>query len=304
MVEDIGSIVRKGFGTWAGNLNLCVPFVLRMIVSIVFFVFSILLFTMIFLVPAMSETIDPSSMTQDEMLDLMYSVFYDNVPMMIIFSIILFVIYLLIDSFIMAGAIGMVREALEKGHTGLRTMITAGSRNYLSLFFANILIILLILTGVIFLVPGILSVDDISILFSNPDMAAVSASLLVLGIFVWILYILLISILFFMVDYVLVADELDPISAIETAVSFVLSNKLTSIGMWSIVIGISFILRVIGELTAYIDIVAQLWFLADLVLSTLVIQPLIAVWLTRFYLNRTKGNYTPLRIIYWKTDHV
>ncbi|MBP1909130.1 hypothetical protein [Methanolobus bombayensis] len=287
MVEDISSVVRKGFGTWTGNLNLCVPFILKMVLSIIFLFFSMVLFALIFLVPAMSDTIDPAAITQDQMLGLMYSVFYENIFLVTIFSILMFLVYMLVDSFITAGAIGMAKEALENGHTHVSTMLTTGKRNYINLFFANLLIILLILAGVIFLVPGILSIDDFSILLSNPDMATASASLLLLGIILWVFYILFISVLFFLVNYVLVTDELDPISAIETGVSFVLSNKIASIGMWLIIIGISLILALIGEITSYIDIVAQLWSLADFLLSTIVIQPLVTVWLTRFYLDRT-----------------
>jgi len=288
MVEDIGTLVRKGFGTWTGNLNLCVPFILKIVASVIFFMFSMILFTILFIVPAMSGTIDSASMTQDEMLDLMYSVFYEHILVIAIFSIVLFAIYMIIDSFIMAGAIGMAKEALEKGHTSISTMFTTGKRNYLNLFFVNALIVLLILAGVIFLVPGLLSIDDINILLSNSDMATASLSLLALGVFLWVFYIIIISLLFFLVNYVLVADELDPITAIETGVSIVLSNKLASIGLWLVVMGISFVLGFIGQITSYVEILSQLWSLFDLLLSTIVIQPLITVWLTRFYLDRTE----------------
>jgi hypothetical protein len=288
MVEDIGTLVRKGFGTWTGNLNLCVPFILKIVISILFFMFSVGLFTILFIVPAMSDTVDPANMTQDEMLDLMYSVFYEHMLFIVIFSIVLFLIYLVIDAFIMAGAIGMAKEALEKGHTSVSTMVTIGKRNYINLFFVNILILLLILAGVIFLVPGILSIDDINILLSNPDMAVASVSLLALGIIIWAFYIIIISLLLFAVNYVLVADELDPITAIETGVSFVLSNKMASVGLWLIIMGISFVLGFIGQVTSYVEILAQLWSLFDLLLSTVVIQPLITVWITRFYLDRTE----------------
>ena len=287
MVEGVGTIVRKGFGTWTGNLNLCIPFILKMVASIVFFMFAVMMFTILFVVPAMSNTIDPASMTQDEMLDLMSSVFYENMLVITIFSVFMFLIYMIIDSFITAGAIGMAKEALEKGHTRVSTMFTTGKRNYLNLFFVNILILLLILAGFIFLVPGILSMGDISLLLSNPDMAASSVSLLVLGMMVWTLYIIIVSLLLFLVNYVLVADELDPLSAIETGVSFFLSNKLASTGIWIFIVGIIFALEIVGQITSYIDIVSQLWSLIDLLLSTIMIQPLIAVWLTRFYLDRT-----------------
>nr|WP_321498493.1 hypothetical protein [uncultured Methanolobus sp.] len=287
MVEDIGTIVRKGFGTWTGNLNLCMPFILKMVASIVFFMFAIMLFTILFVVPAMSNTIDTASMTQDEMLDLMSSVFYENMLVITVFFIFMFLIYMVIDSFITAGAIGMAKEALERGHTNVNTMFIIGKRNYLNLFFVNILMILLIVAGVIFLVPGILSIGDINILLSNPDMAASSVLLLLLGSVIWAFYILVISLLLFLVNYVLVADELDPITAIETGVSLVLSNKLASIGIWLFIMGIFLLLELVGQITSYVDIIAQLWSLIDLLLSTIMIQPLVAVWLTRFYLDRT-----------------
>jgi hypothetical protein len=119
-------------------------------------------------------------------------------------------------------------------------------------------------------------------------MAASSALLLFLGTVAWVFYILVISLLLFLVNYVLVVDELDPISAIESGLSFVLSNKLASIGIWLFVMGILVTLEFIGQITSYVDIVAQLWPLVDLLLSTILIQPLITVWLTRFYLDRTE----------------
>ncbi|WMW24896.1 hypothetical protein RE474_12550 [Methanolobus sediminis] len=288
MVEDIGTLVRKGFGTWTGNLNLCLPFILKIVASIMFFMFAVFLFTIMFIAPEMSDTIDPANMAQNELLDLLHSVFYENMLYIAVFSVFMFLIYMVIDSFITAGAIGMAKEALEKGHTKIGTMFTTGKRNYLNLFFVNVLILLLILAGMIFLVPGILSIDDINILLSNPDMAVASASLLVLGVIVWGFYILFISFLLFLVNYVLVVDELDPITAIETGVSLVLSNKLASIGIWLFIMGILFVLEFIGQITSYVDIIAQLWSLIDLLLSTIVIQPLVAVWLTRFYLDRTE----------------
>jgi hypothetical protein len=288
MAEDIGTLIRKGFGTWTGNLNLCMPFILKIVVLVVFSMISVFLFALIFLVPEMSDIADPASIAQNEMLGIMYSVFYERMLAVAIFSLILFLIYMLIDSFVTAGAIGMAKEALEKGHTSIRTIFTTGKKNYLNLFFVNILVLLLILAGVIFLVPGILSMDDISLLLSNPEMAASSALLLFLGTVAWVFYILVISLLLFLVNYVLVVDELDPISAIESGLSFVLSNKLASIGIWLLVMGILVTLEFIGQITSYVDIVAQLWPLVDLLLSTILIQPLITVWLTRFYLDRTE----------------
>lgn len=289
MAEDIGTVISKGFGTWTKNLNICVPFILEMITAIAFFVFSLLIFTLIFIIPVVSQqNIDPASLSPEEMLSMFSNVFSENMWLLILVGIVIFLLYMLVQSFFAAGAIGMARAASEKGNTNLQDMFHAGRENYLNLFLVNILVSLLAIAGLVFLVPGIISIGDISIFLANPDSAVAGVTILTIGMLAWVLYIISLSLLFFLVDYALVIDGLDPIGAIEQGISVFRNNIFSVFLMWLWVVGITVALALIGEATSYVDVVAQLWSFAEFILSTIVIQPLIVVWLTRFYLNRTE----------------
>ncbi|WP_340818440.1 hypothetical protein [Methanolobus sp. WCC4] len=289
MVEDIGAVISKGFGTWKRNLNICVPFILELVTVILFFILGILIFTLIFIMPLVSQqNIDPESLSPDEMLSLFSSVFSESMFLMIVVGLVLLLLYMVFSSFFTAGAIGMAKKALETGHTDLHDMFRAGSENFLNLFLTNVLISLLTIAGLVFLVPGIISIGDVSLFLSNPESEAAGATLLVLGMLAWVFYIIALSIVLFFVNYALVVDNLDPISAIETGLAFFRHNILSAIFMWLFIIGVTVFISVIGEVASYVDVIAQLWSFAELILSTIVIQPLITVWLTRFYLDRTE----------------
>ncbi len=291
MVEDIGTVIRKGFGTWTRNLNLCVPFILEMITALIFFVLALLLFTLIFVAPLVSQqNIDPSSITQNDMLNIMESALSESIWVLVSGGVVLFLLYTLVQSFLAAGAIGMAKEASEKGNTSISDMLLSGKMNFFNLFLTNILVYLLALSGLVFLIPGIISIGDLTVFLSNPENALESASLLLAGLFIWIVYIILLSIIFLLVDYALVIDGLDPLTAIEKGISFILSNKFPALVMWFLVVGISVFLNLIGEAASYVDLISQIWSFGEFILSTIVIQPLITVWLTRFYLDRKGRN--------------
>jgi hypothetical protein len=260
-----------------------------MITAIAFFVFALLVFTLVFIVPMISEqNIDPESISPEEMLNMFSSVFSESMLLLIIVGIVLLMLYMLVQSFFAAGAIGMAKVALEKGHTTLSDMFRAGRDNFLNLFLVNILVSMLAIAGLIFLVPGIISIGDISLFLSNPDSEAAGVAALIIGMLVWALYIIGLSIIFFLVDYALVVDGLDPISAIEKGISVFKHNIFSVFIMWLLVVVISAFLTLIGEATSYVDVVAQTWSFVEFILSTIVIQPLITVLLTRFYLTRTE----------------
>ncbi|MDY0389056.1 MAG: hypothetical protein RBT65_18435 [Methanolobus sp.] len=289
MLEDIGTLISKGFGTWTKNLNICVPFIFDMMAAIVFFIFSLFVFTVIFIVPLVSQqNIDPESISPEEMLSMFSNVFSENMWLLILVGIIIYLLYMLVQSFFAAGAIGMARSASQKGNTDLRDMFHAGRENYLNLFLIKLLVSLLVLSGMVFLVPGIISIGDIDIFLTNPDSGFVGTTILTVGMLVWVLYLIILSLVFFLVEYALVIDGLDPIGAIEQGISVFRKNMFPAFLIWFWVIILTVALTLIGEIISYVDIVAQIWPFLQLVLSIIVIQPLIAVWLTRFYLNRTE----------------
>ncbi|WP_094228486.1 DUF7847 domain-containing protein [Methanolobus psychrotolerans] len=289
MVEDIGTVIRKGFGTWTRNLNICVPFILEVLAAIVFLIFTLIFFMMVVIVSLGSrQDIDPANISPEEMLGIFTSIFSEGIWLLIIGGIILFLLYMVVQSFLTAGAIGMAKTASEKGNTNLSDMFDAGKNNFFNLFLTKVLVFLLIIAGLVFLIPGIISIGDVSIFLANPEIAPAGASLLLIGLLVWGLYLLALSIIFLLVDYALVIDGLDPISAIEKGISVLLSNKFPAFMIWILIMGISLSLALISEVTSNVEIISQIWSYLDFILSIIVIQPLIVVWLTRFYLNRTE----------------
>lgn len=289
MVEDIGTVINKGFSTWKRNLNICVPYILEMITAAFLLIIATVVFIIIFIMPLVSQqNLDPEALTPDVMLNLVDSLFSESLFLLIVAGLVFLLLYMLFSSFFTAGAIGMAKKASEEGNTSINDMFRAGSENFLNLFLTNVLISLLTIVGLVFLVPGIISIGDVSLFLANPESEAAGVTLLMLGILAWTLYMIVLNILLFFTSYALVIDELDPISAVERSLSFFRNNISSVILIWLFVMAIGILLAIIGEMLSSVDVIAQLWSFAQSILSIVVIQPLVTVWLTRFYLNRTE----------------
>lgn len=287
MTEDITTILHKGFSTWKRNLAICVPFVLEILSTVFLVSVFTVLFAMLFVIPAATANgLDPAQLTPEEFLTITKSLLTGSRWSLLAFGTVFILIYMLVQSFFLAGAIGMSKEASERGDTSIRDMSAYGRRNVLNLFLARVLVLLLALAGVIFLVPGILSIGDLGILLNDPQQALTGTFMLLFGFLVWFFYLLAISIVLIFVQYALVLDDLDPVSAIEKGVSVFASNKSSTLALWLFLMAIAVLFGLIGEFAGYVDILSQVWSLTDFMLTLLVIQPLTTIWWTRLYLNR------------------
>ncbi len=288
MKESIGMVIEKGFSTWKRNLSIAFPFVLEFFMAMVIFGLAIFAFVLFFVVPALDKNnIDPEQMDPESLLLLIGFAFSDHIIGVFLLVLVFLLLYMFMSSFFMAGAIGMSKNASEKGDTRISDMFSYGAKNARNMFFTRIMISLLALAGVIFLVPGILSIDNIDTFLNDPVNSMASMSVITFGLLLWSLYILMISVLFLFVEHALVIEETDPITAIETGIRFFLSNKAQSLTLWFILITISFILSIIGNALNSVGILAELWNIFNYAISIAVIQPLVTIWWTRFYLNRT-----------------
>lgn len=287
MKEDITTIVHKGFGTWKRNLAICVPFILEILSTVFLALISIVLFAVFFIWPAATaSSLDPAQLTPDQFLTITESLLTGSFWPLLVFGIVFILFYIFIQSFFMAGAIGMSKEASERGDTSIRDMSEYGMKNVVNMFLTRILVLLLSLAGIIFLIPGILSIGDLGLLIDNPQQAIAGTFILLFGLLLWFFYLLLVSIALIFVQYALVLDDLDPVSAIEKGVSVFMSNKSSTIGLWLFLMAIAVILGLLGELAGYTEVLSQMWSLTDFMLTLLVIQPLTIIWWTRLYLNR------------------
>ena len=287
MNEDIGTIFRKGFSTWTKNLVICVPFILEALVTVLLSLLTAFVFVLLFIMPFVSRNnIDPGQLSPEDLLMIVESLISNDLLFLMVFGIVFLLVYMLIQSFFAAGAIGMSKEASERGDTGVRDLSSYGARSFAKLFLLKVLISLLLLAGIIFLIPGFLSMGELSTLLSDPEKALASTSLMVFGLFLWGFYIIVLSLILVFAEYALVIDNLDPLSAIENGLAFFMSNKFSALMLWSLLICISVAMSILGEIFSYNELIAQLWAFVNFALTALVIQPLLTIWWTRLYLSR------------------
>jgi len=286
MVEEIGKILSSGFDTYMRNFNIAVPFILSLlltgVLSIVIFVAGM---TAIFgsSLSSLLSSLD-SAVTPEEVFLILVPVISQNITEIVLLGIIFILVYVFIQSFFMAGAIGMARQATEIGTSDLSTMMNDGKNNAINLYLANILVGLLTLAGIVFLVPGALK-GDISSILSSPDTGAVL--LLVIGIFLWVVYMLVLSIVLSLYRYSLVIENLGPIDGIIKGVDFFNTHKFDVFLLWLVQIAIVIILAIIGEGMARVPVMDAVWPVISMFISVAVIAPLTTIWWARLYMSGT-----------------
>jgi hypothetical protein len=285
-MEEIGEIIGKGFGVWRSNLNLCVPFLLSIFVSMLIFVPFLAAFFMTSMpMESMNVTTVQNAQEMEELLAQMQEALGDLQGDLILQIAALFlalvVLLSLVNAFFTAGAIGMARQALDKGKSDIGIMWSAGKRHFFNMFLATLLMGLLTLAGLIFLLPAL--GQDLPSLQEDPQAMGVLA----VGILMFILYILALSVILVAAPYALVLEGLGPVQAILTAIKFVRYNKFDVVILWLVVAALSMGLQMIGgafssgegaggePLSAMTGIV-----------NLLVLAPLSNVWWTRLYMNR------------------
>jgi len=161
-MEEIGEIIGKGFGVWRSNLNLCVPFLLSIFVSMLIFVpFLAAIFATTLPTESMNATlflqnVEDMQKVQDQMQGYLGSLAMDKILQIAILFLMLILLLSLVNAFFTAGAIGMARQALEKGKSDTGAMWSAGKKYFLNMFLATLLMGFITLAGLIFLLPALM----------------------------------------------------------------------------------------------------------------------------------------------------
>jgi hypothetical protein len=142
---------------------------------------------------------------------------------------------------------------------------------------------LIILAGVIFAIPGILQVGDLT----NID--AIMQNLLVLGagFLLWIAYGIAVSIILTVSYYALVVDKLGPIQALKTGYRFFLNNKTAVVILWLLTIVVIIALNFLSTLFAQFEYLSIIWSIISTVLSIVVIPAVFTIWWTFLYMGKT-----------------
>ncbi len=291
-MERIGEVLRNGAYTWKQNPILCAPFVLDTFVRFLFFMIVLaglaaVIGTDMFMAigSGISEIMQASQNTGEHSIEAagaMVEVYQLVVPFIGVFIVALVIMGIgsaLIRTFFEVGAVGMAKNATMTGTTRMNDLFWYGRRSTVSLFLANILIVLIFLAGIVFMVPGILLLDASG--SSGMAMAAFA-----IGIIVWIGYAIILSIGLAPVTYALVIDHTGPIEGIERGWKFFSSHKLDVFLMWLVVIAISMLIFTVGQIFFMHPVTTVIWQFVVTLINICILMPLITVWWTRLYLDR------------------
>ncbi|MHC1754536.1 MAG: hypothetical protein AB9861_03740 [Methanosarcina sp.] len=228
------------------------------------------------------SVIDAESLSTEELYSVLWEGFTDNIPTALAVILVFSLLGIFLQAFFTAGAIGMAKKASETGDTVLSDMFRFGSKNAFRLFLTSLLITVMLLVGIVFVVPGALTIGDISGLIVNPEATVEGMGTLAIGILIWGIYILAINIVLSLAPYALVIDELEPLDALKTGYRFFLKNKLDVFFIWIISVGLAFINGFVGEVLGSESILISG---ITYIVPILILQPLTAVLWTRLYLT-------------------
>lgn len=281
MYEDFGTILNRGFKTWVRNLNICIPYVLNFFINLILFVFFFVLIGALLYVSGSMNVVDPAALTNEEIYSMIWDGFKNNIPVSVALVLAFFLLSMILQAFFTAGAIGMAKKASETGDTVFSDMFRSGWKNSFRLFLTSLLLALMVLAGIVFIVPGALTIGDLNSLVHNPGLPVKGMGVLGAGVMLWTVYLLVISILFSLAPYALVIDELDPLDALKAGYGFFMSNKLDVFFLWTFSVGLAFVNGFIGELLgSEILLVSIITYFVPMI----ILQPFTAVLWTRLYL--------------------
>jgi hypothetical protein len=283
-MESINELLGRGFSLWRDNLNLCIPHLLGFIFSMMalFAGLMAVIFSGLLPLESLNETAlnDVQNMQDmqklsDQMEEYLAGMQSSDLMQIGLAILAIFVLVALVDAFFAAGAIGMARQALEKGRSDTSAMWSAGKRHFLSMFLAELLMTLIILMGMALLLP-LLAAD-----LESPGLLAVA--LVVIALF----YALALTIILSTLPYALVLEGLSPVRALFASMDFFRYNKFDVAVLWLVVVALSLALQMLGGAFSTGDAGQgrQLSAITGMI-SLLVLAPLSNLWWTGLYMSR------------------
>ena len=292
MSENLENIITKGFHSWTRNLNICIPLLTNYVVQLTVIFFAAIAAMLLFFGRNLSGM---AYMEEDKLFDLMSVSIMEHLTGAIIIVLLVFLILFLFDAYFFAGAVGMSQNATAKGDASITDMFNAGSSNFVNIFLANFLIMLMKIAGIIFVVPGAILIRNYMEVLESTQFTS-GIMLLLMGIVIWIIYLLILNVILAIVLYSIVIERTGAMDGIIRGYSFFMDNKLSVFALWLVIIAVSTAVAVIfffaGEVIALIgsDGLSMIWSMGSQVLILVTIQPLIMIWWTRLYMVRTGKN--------------
>ncbi len=294
MVEDIGSVIGKGFDTWKENLIICLPFVFSAVLTsaVAIIIIGGTLLAAIPSLPSLIPLLGKPEAITPELISPLMSQILPSIGIIIAAVTITVFLVMLISAFFTAGAIGMAKEATETGRTSLSDMKDYGRRKFISLLFADIIVGLISLVGLVFLIPGILyALPNLTTLSEpTPEVFLPAFAIFMMGILIMTIYMIIVSILFALPRYAVVIDDLGAIEGVKRGFNIFMNHKVDVFLLWLVALVIGIAVSVILSLIPYVG-----QFL-NIVVSIIVIQPLTFIWWSRLYLSITTPKTDELTI--------
>lgn len=287
MVEELGKILSNGFATWKRNLTICLPFVFSLIViGIVALVIigSALVLAIGPFIPTILPYLTDSGELPPEIMQQLSAPLMASAGLLLGALLVTVILMLLINTFFTAGAIGMARVATMTGHTSLADMLAYGRRKFLSLLGATVLIAVIQLAGLVFLIPGLVSlISGVKSSGTPLDLSSMAAwALFGIGLLLLILYMLIISIVLAVPPYAVVISDLRALEGLKTGFRFFMGHKLVVFLLWLVVLVIAVLASMV------LNNIPMVGGLLSMVVSVVIVQPLVVIWWTRLYLSGTE----------------
>lgn len=292
-MERLSDVLKNGAETWKQNPVLCMPFLFTFFFQILFSAFLLLGLAAVIgtdtVAGIQSQASVIAQMAQysdtpivQEMSELMRMI----APFTSIFiaaAIILVIGCALIQAFFSAGAIGMARTATMTGTTRTRDILPHAMQSGLNLFFAGIVIMLMFLVGIVFILPDV-------VIIIVTDNILVQVIIMFIGFIFLFLYMVVLLIGLAPVKYAIVVNHAGPIKGITSGWSFFSDHKMDVFLMWLLMIVMSLVLGVIGQIFYINPILVMVWQFVGTLINLVIVMPLITVWWTRLYISRTVVN--------------
>ena len=286
-MESINELIGRGFSLWRDNLNLCIPHLLGFFFSLMalFAGLMAVIFSGLLPLEGLNETalqelqyvedMEEMQMLWGQMGEHLAGLQSSEILQMASAILAIFVLIALVEAFFAAGAIGMSRQALEKGRSSTSAIWQAGRRHFLSLFLAELLMTLIILMGMLLLLPLLAA--------GLEGLGLLAVALALIAIF----YALALTIILSTMPYALVLEDLPPLRALRASIDFFRYNKFDVAVLWLVVVALSLGLQMVGgAISDGQPGQGQPLSAITGMITLLVLAPLSNLWWTRLYMSR------------------
>ena len=281
-MEEIGDLIGKGFAVWRNNLNLCIPFLLSSVLSLLIMIPFFAAF-LVAIVPLLGLNSSSVQQMQDQILKnvALSNMTLDMVIKVALLFFLMVILISMVNAFFTAGAIGMAGQALKKGKPDNGVMWSAGKKHFWNMLLASVLMDFIMVAGLLFFLP-VVALQPKS-LQAEPQ----AMGLLLMGLLLFVLYALVFSIILATTPYALVVEDLGPKQAVLASINFFRYNKFDVLVLWLVVMAISISLQMInGLFSSENGIGNQTLSMVTSLVNILVLAPLSNLWWTRLYMDR------------------